>query len=447
MGYNFTGGITIERLCVRLKIIQEVEMKKLNVFLICIALVIITASATYVLTANGVFGAPIFGANAAVDTTPAAGNAKVMITKQQLDEYKALEEKYADLEELQEYIKANYYKEVDPAVLLEGATKGIFNALGDPYSLFMNKTEFKSFEESLTGEFPGIGVYIAPNPDRGIEVVSPIEDTPAQKAGIRALDIIKAVNGVEYSHTELDAATKVIRGEPGTNVTVTIYRPSTNETFDLTITRAVIVIKSVKSEMLSGNIGYIRITQFDNSVADEFYEHLTALVDKGAVGIVLDLRDNPGGSLSQCLDISDMLLPKAVICTTKGRAPNSTDEFTSDQNYYDGPLVLLVNEGSASASEIVSGAVKDNKRGVLIGTKTFGKGIVQSVVPYKDGTGLKLTTSEYFTPSGVNIHGVGIEPDIVLPLSDEYKATKNPTNEQDNQLQKAIEVINKQLGR
>ncbi len=419
-------------------------MKKRNVLIMSLVLVVVTAVATFAVSTA-------FD-RAATHTTVNNNDGTVTISSEEYEsllqikeQCTYLEEKYDDLEDLQVYIKENYYKEVSDELLLEGAKKGLFQVLDDPYSVFMNPEEYESYLESTTGEFPGIGVYVHPNPDRGIEIISPIEDTPAYQAGLKALDVIKAVNGVEYTHEEIDEAINNIRGEPGTDVNLTIYRQSNNSTFDVVITRDIIVVKVVKSEMLDQNIGYLRLSQFDNSAAEEFYEHMESLIGSGANAVVIDLRNNPGGSLSECLAISDMLLPEGIICTTKGRASGSTESFESIEEHYDLPIALLIDEGSASASEILAGAIKDRNRGVLIGTKSFGKGVVQIFMPYRDGTGLKLTTSEYFTPSGVNIHGIGIEPDYVVELSEEYLNSEDTQLKDDEQVQKAVEILKNEL--
>ncbi len=420
-------------------------MKRRNVLIMSLVLVVVTAVATLAVSMA-------FDRNSLPAMTKKNGDGTVTISEKEykglLDAQKQcvfLEEKYDDLEDLQDYIKENYYKEVSDELLLEGAKKGLFQVLEDPYSVFMNPEEYESYLESTTGEFPGIGVYVHPNPDRGIEVISPIEDTPADLAGLKALDVIKSVNGIEYTHAEIDEAINNIRGEPGTDVTLTIYRQSNNSTFDVVITRDIIVVKVVKSEMLNQDIGYLRLTQFDNSAAEEFYEHMETLIASGADAVVIDLRNNPGGSLSECLAISDMLLPEGIICTTKGRALGSTETFESIEEHYDLPIALLIDEGSASASEILAGAIKDRNRGALIGTKSFGKGVVQIFMPYRDGTGLKLTTSEYFTPSGINIHGIGIEPNYMVELSEEYLSLENPQLKDDDQVKKAVEILKNEL--
>lgn len=369
----------------------------------------------------------------------------ISIPKERYDELVLLEAKYAELEELQDFILKNFNKEVEPELLVEGAKKGIFSILGDPYSQYMTEEEFTRFMESITGEFTGIGVYVTPNPKMGIEVIAPIEDTPAFNAGLKPLDIILAVDGQEFGYDEMDTAVTFIRGEPGTTVTLTIYRPSTDETFDVVVERAVIVIKSVKSEMLTDDIGYVRLTEFGEKTSKEFKEHMDKLMDQGMKGLVLDLRDNPGGSLQTCLEIVDMLVGEEKVLSIAGRGFGTNDEFYSDAWRYNIELAVLVNKGSASASEIVAGAIKDTKSGVLIGTQTFGKGIVQSFLPYGEHNGIKLTTSEYFTPSGANIHGIGIEPDIVLEPSEEFKNADEKTFDIDNQLQEAIKILNEKI--
>lgn len=397
-------------------------MKKITVGLLCLFLVITTALTTFFVT-----------------TTILVQGEQKLVT-----ESRELQAKYQDLEDLKRYIRENYYKEVSDEMLMEGAKKGLFQILGDPYSVFMNEEEFKSFVESSSGRFPGIGVHITPNPERGIEIIAPIEDTPAFAAGLKPLDIIRAVNGVPYTHAEMDVAIKQIKGEPGTDVTLTIYRKETEETFDVVITRAWIDVKVVKSRMIEDGIGYLKLTSFDNGSAAEFRAHFEGLLEQGAKGVVIDLRNNPGGSLNQCVEIADYLLPKGLIVYTEGRTPDTNNKYYSDAQHVEAEIVLLVNEGSASASEIVTGAVKDHGRGKIIGTKTFGKGIVQTYRPFGN-SGLKLTTSEYFTPNGVNIHGLGIEADIVVEASEAFKTTREPKDEDDNQLQRALEELRQQI--
>ncbi len=399
-------------------------MKKINVVILSIFLVAFTAVATF-------FVSNIMQ----LDTGD-----KVVISKSALQSFQETVDKYKEVEELSDYIKTNYYLDVTEETLVEGMKKGIFDVLEDPYSVYMDDEEFTDYMESSSGEYPGIGIYLAPNADNEIEIVSPIEDTPADKAGLLAKDLIIGVNGETVNADVMDEAIATIKGEPGTPVTLTIYRPSRKEKFDVDITREWIDVKVVKSKMIDDQIGYLRLSMFDEQSAAEFEKHLKELQASGAKGVVVDLRQNPGGYLSQCVEIADMLLGKELIVYTESRNGDD-EEYYSDDQKVDVQLVVLVDNGSASASEILTGALKDHKAATIVGTTTFGKGVVQIVQPYSENTGFKLTTSQYFTPNGVNIHGIGIEPDVVIELDEAYYEIENPTDADDNQLQKAIEII------
>jgi len=403
-------------------------LKKINVLLLSLFLIVITAIGTFLATTL-----------LQVDT-----GEKVVISQATIDDYQATIDKYREIEELQAYVQTNYYKDVTEEKLLEGMKKGIFDVLEDPYSVFMNSDEFVDYMESSSGEYPGIGIYLAPNEANEIEIVSPIEDTPADRAGLIAKDLIVGVNGDTVNADVMDEAIATIKGDPGTPVTLTIYRPSKKEKFDVEIVREWIDIKVVKSEMLDDKMGYLRLSMFDEQAAPEFEKHMNALIADGAKGVIIDLRQNPGGYLDQCVDIADMLLGKEMIVYTESRN-GEDEEFLSDAQKYDVQLVVLVDGGSASASEILTGALKDHKAATIIGTTTFGKGVVQIVKPYNANTGFKLTTSQYFTPNGENIHGVGIEPDVIIELDEGYNELENPTKADDNQLQKAIEILGGKL--
>lgn len=372
---------------------------------------------------------------------------KMLITNEHYDKLKALEKKYEDLEELKDILRATYYKNeaITDELLMEGAKKGMFSILGDPYTVYMNKEEYQALKESIGGSFPGIGVIINPNPDLGIEIVSPIEGTPAFRAGLKSKDIIKSVNGVQYSHLELDVAVKNIRGPVGESVTLEIYRPSENRTFEVVIVREIIHVEAIKSGMLIDDIGYLRMTQFDEDVAAEFEKHMDALIESGAKKLILDLRDNPGGALGQCIEISDMLTPPGLLVTTEGPSVGAKQEFQGGEQIYDMPMIVLINNGSASCSEILTGVLKELDRATVIGTTSYGKGVVQTVLPHgNDGNGMKITISEYFVPNKTKIHGVGVKPHIELELSKEFERTEAFFNATDNQLMKAIEVLKSQ---
>ena len=347
------------------------------------------------------------------------------------------------VQNIKTYIKNNYLREVDDEKMLEGQLKGMVQSLNDPYSVYMTSDEFASFAQETSGVYGGIGVIVTPGEDNLITVVSPIEDTPGERAGIKTGDRIIRVNGVEYSAENMDEAVKVMKGKPKTKVTITIMRldkEGNNQTLDLDIVREEIRLITVKSNIIDNNIGYIRITSFDELTYKDFKENLSKLEKSNIKGLIIDLRNNPGGLLNVCAEIADELLGAGDIIYTQTK--DGTREYLkSDKNQITIPIVLLVNEGSASASEILAGAVKDHQRGELIGTKTFGKGVVQRIRELSDGSGIKLTVSEYFTPNGTNIHGIGITPDIVLELNEGVENIGPGYISEDNQLQKAVEVI------
>ncbi|MBF4695363.1 S41 family peptidase [Fusibacter ferrireducens] len=403
-------------------------MKKINVVILSVLLIFASSGITFFVTTM---------------TQVDLGD-KVVISKDDFETYQTTINKYKEVEILKDYIEKNYYKDVTDELMLEGMKKGIFSVLEDPYSVFMNKEEYKSYMESSSGEYPGIGVYLVANDDNEIEIVAPIEDTPGERAGLLAKDLIIGVNGEAVDASVMDETIAKVKGEPGTSVTLTIYRPSIKDKFDVDIERAWIDVKVVKSRMLDENLGYLRLSMFDENSAAEFDRHMKELVSQGAKGVVIDLRQDPGGYLDQCVKIADSLLGKSLIVYTESRNGDN-ERFESDAKKFDVELVVLVDQGSASASEILTGALKDNNAATIVGVTTFGKGIVQIVRPLKDGTGLKLTTSEYFTPSGKNIHKIGIEPDVVVPLDENYNKIENPTDEDDNQLQKAIEILKEKV--
>ena len=402
-------------------------MKKINVVLLSIFLVGISIIGTFYVTTF-----------IEIDLGD-----KVVISKESMDNYQELYAAYSEVDELKEYVEVNYYKDISEELLYEGMKKGLFEILDDPYSIYMGNDEFTSYMESSSGEYPGIGIYLAPNDDNQIEIVAPIEDTPADRAGLIAKDLIVAVNGDPVNADMMDDAITMIKGEPGTSVTITIDRPSKEENFDVEIVREWIDVKVVKTRMLSDDMGYLRLSMFDENSASEFKSHMDDLIDQGATKVVIDLRQNPGGYLDQCVEIADSLLGKGLIVYTDSRNGDH-ESFESDAKKYNVELAVLVDEGSASASEILTGALKDHQAATIIGVQTFGKGVVQIVRPYTEKTGFKLTTSEYFTPNGENIHGVGITPDIIEPLDESFYEIEKPSDEDDNQLQKAIEVLNQE---
>ncbi len=311
-------------------------------------------------------------------------------------------------------LRTEYYDEekVTSENLVPGAISGMIKALDDPHTSYLTKEIFNELQTDTRGEFGGLGIVIGKR-DEWITVIAPIDDTPAARKGIKAGDKIIAINGDTTEGFSTMDAVRLLRGKVGTSVTITIRRGSESDPFDVTIVRGIIKLETVKSEIVEEHIGYIRISQFSEPTAEALAEHLNDLNMQGMDSLIVDLRNNPGGLLSSVVDISDLFLAKGIIVSTKGRdrAQNQTFHAEKDVLIPDKPLIVLVNEGSASASEIFAGAMQDNDRGMIVGEKTFGKGSVQTVHELPDGSGIRITTALYYTPSGVSIHKIGIEPD------------------------------------
>lgn len=368
---------------------------------------------------------------------------KVIVPTREYEQLTSSYKKYSKLIGLENHIKDNFLKDVDENKLMEGQLKGLFQALEDPYSVYMTEEEFISFAEHTQGLYGGIGVIVTPGDDNLITVVSPIEGTPGERAGLKTGDKIIKVNGEEFTADNMDKAVKLMKGEPKTTVSITVLRKDKdgkNDYIDIDIVREEIRLVTVKSDVIQEDIGYIKITSFDELTYEDFKKDLNTLMNKNVSGIILDLRNNPGGLLNVCVDIADEFLGEGVIVYTETRHGERAYE-RSNKKHIDIPLVLLVNEGSASASEILAGAVRDHNRGILIGNKTFGKGVVQRIRELSDGSGFKLTVSEYFTPNGTNIHGIGIEPDIIIDLPENVQEIGIENLSEDIQLQTAIEKI------
>ena len=344
---------------------------------------------------------------------------------------------------LERFLKKYYLRsdEITEKDFIEGRKKGTVAALNDPYSQYFDEEEYKQFMESTTGEFFGIGVQIgAVEGSKLITVIAPIKGSPAEAAGLKSGDKIVSVNGLEYTVDEMDEAVKQIKGDKGTTVTLGVMSEGDGRVRDVKITRDEIHMESVIKGSI-GDIAYIGLTQFEENTVEEFTEAMKAA--EGKKGLILDLRGNPGGILEAAVGISDQLLPEADIVSAKDNQNKEVFHYTSNEASWNKPIVVLVNGGSASASEIVAGALKDNNAATLVGEKTYGKGVVQTLVPLPGGGGIKLTTSEYFTPSGVNIQDKGIEPDVKVTLPENVQAIGLEHRDQDTQLQKAISIIEK----
>jgi len=336
-------------------------------------------------------------------------------------------EKIKIFAEVLSLIKKNYVEEVkDDKDLIYGAIKGMLNSL-DPHSSFMPPEAFKEMRIDTKGEFGGLGIQIGIK-EGILTIIAPIEDTPAYKAGVKAGDKIIKINGESTRDMSLHEAVTKLRGPKGTSVTITLMREEWEKPRDFTIIRDIIKIRSVKSKVMDDKIGYVKLLQFQERTAAELEEALKELEKQGINAIILDLRNNPGGLLNVSIDVASKFLPSdKLVVYIKGREEERTEYQTNESKQkYEYPMVVLVNEGSASASEIVAGALQDWQRAMVLGTPTFGKGSVQTVIPLSDGSGLRLTTALYYTPKGRSIQAKGIEPDIIVKLKTKGEIKKHP---------------------
>lgn len=348
------------------------------------------------------------------------------------------------LEALEEVIDKYYYKDedIDVEEMTEGMYSGLVDSLGDPYSVYYTAEEWQDLMADTEGIYYGIGAYLQLDTATGLARINGvIADTPAEEAGLRENDIIYQVDGEMIQGLELSEIVSRVKGEEGTTVHLTVVREGETDYLEFDVERRRIESPTVNYEMYDNGVGYIQITEFDEVTTDQFTEALAVIKGSGAKGLILDLRSNPGGSLPVVVDIARSILPKGLIVYTEDKY-GKREEYTCDgKNELDIPMVVLINGNSASASEILAGAIKDYNKGTLIGTTTFGKGIVQRVLPLTDGTALKLTISSYYTPKGNNIHGIGIDPDIECEFDSEAYYERDV----DNQLECAKQEIGKMI--
>lgn len=330
--------------------------------------------------------------------------------------------------------------------LLENMYRGLLDGVGDPYTYYFDKESLGAFTEQTEGIYAGVGMVVwTDTEDQIVTVMQVYPQTPAERAGLMIGDKIIAVNGLDVTTNRLEEVTAMTKGRPGTQVKLTLYRPVEDDTFEVNIMRENIMIPTVSHKMLDGGIGYIRIEGFERVTLSQFTESYQDLTAQRMRGLIIDLRNNPGGLLETVTQIANILLPRGVIVYTEDKKGNQK-YYYSDDNYNEMPLVLLVNEGSASASEVLCGAVKDRGVGTLVGAKTFGKGIVQNLYNLSDGSAIKITVAKYYTPNGICIQGEGILPDYVVEVDREtsMRAGQLPL-EDDKQLMKAIEVMREKL--
>lgn len=343
---------------------------------------------------------------------------------------------------LKSAIEYYYVEDLDEEVLADGLYSGLMDSLGDPYAEYYTPDQWIAMQNSTEGIYYGIGAYMKKDTVTGYpQITGIIRNTPAEEAGILIDDYIYEVDGTDVFDMNLSDVTSMIKGPEGTTVELTIIRPSTGEELAMTLERRKVETPTVEYEMLEGNIGYISIAEFDTVTVDQFAEALAMVKGNDMEGLILDLRGNPGGSLSAVVEIGRMLLPKGLIVYTEDKYGERNEYTCNGERCIDVPMVVLVNGGSASASEILAGAIKDYGIGTLLGTTTYGKGIVQRLIALDDGSAIKLTVSHYYTPLGNDIHKLGIVPDVEL----EFDADAYKQDETDNQLERAIELIQQKL--
>jgi len=334
-------------------------------------------------------------------------------------------------------LKEEYVDEVEQSDVIDSAINGMLQSL-DPYSAYMSPESFRNMNDDTKGEFGGLGIEITMEGGL-IKIISPIEDTPADKAGVQAGDYIVKINNKQVKGMSLLDAVKLMRGKVGTIIEITIRRVDVDDELKFKITRDIIKIREVTSEVQE-NIGYLRVRAFNQQSHDQLLKQIQKIKNKKLDGYILDLRNNPGGLLSQAIKITETFLDGGEIVSTRGRDKNDIKIFNAKKGdkINNKPLIILINKGSASASEIVSGALKDHKRAIILGEKSFGKGSVQSIIPLKNGGGLRLTTAKYYLPSGISIHEKGVEPDITIKRD---KENFKINTKSDNQLKYAIKLL------
>ena len=345
------------------------------------------------------------------------------------------------LQKYKEIIDKYYLGEVDEEKLKEGAIKGYIEGLGDPYTEYISANEMEDYLSDTMGNFVGIGIYMVKNTEKGkIQVLAPIKGSPAEKAGIQAGDLILTVDGVDYSADEMTIASNKIKGEEGTTVTIEVLRGTETKKYELK--REKVKVNQVEGKVLSNNIGYINFTSFDETTADDFKAKFEELNKQGIKSLIIDLRNNGGGIVDQALQIADYVADKdSVLLYEVDKNNKETVKKAKTDPIINMPIIILTNENTASASEILAGALKDLGKAKTVGTTTYGKGVIQQILKLSDGSGLKVTIEEYQTPNRNKIHKIGIAPDEEVKLPDSVTNVLNVTESEDTQLQKAIEML------
>lgn len=388
-----------------------------------IMLIAITAFITFMITCTGLYAYIKNDGKLLALNTEETGN-----IENELEKYKTIIDKY-------------YLGEVDEEKLKEGAIRGYIEGLEDPYTEYISKEEMKEYIEDAMGNYVGIGIYMAKDEKTNkVKVITPIKNSPAEKAGILPGDIIISVDGKEYSGDEVTEMSNNIKGEEGTEVKLEIYRGE--EILEFTIKRESIKINPVEGKVLESKIGYMAFTSFDETTAEDFKAKYEELVAQNIKSLIIDLRNNGGGLVDQALKIADYVAEKGDVLLYEVDKNGKEEVRKSEKDpIINMPIVILTNENTASASEILAGALKDLGRAKIVGTKTYGKGVIQQILSLKDGSGIKITTEEYQTPNHNKIHKIGIEPDEIVELPVDVKSVLNIPEEKDTQLEKAIEIL------
>ena len=410
---------------------EDKKLKRQNIYKV-VMLVVLTATITFMLTTMVMYNkfSTSYGSLGDKGTTTGTTTTSYTDLVKTLETFKAM-------------IKQKYIGEVDEEQMIEGAIKGFVEGLGDPYTEYLPKEEMAEFTEETSGQYVGIGVYLTNDKTTNtILVVGIMNGSPALDAGMQAGDIIEKVNDVTYTGETMDDAIKVLKGEEGTSAKVTVLRDG--KEIDLTVTRKKITVEHVSSKMVEDNIAYLQVDSFDSGVAESFKNKITDIKNQGAKGIIIDLRSNGGGIVDEATGIADLFLKKGeTILITKSKTEN--EQLTVSKNdpiIEDIPVVVLVNEGTASASEILAGALKDKyPNTTIVGMKTYGKGVIQTLYSLSDGSGLKITTEEYYTPNHNKINKEGITPDVKVDLTKNAEGKYETEFDKDAQVKKAIETI------
>lgn len=376
----------------------------------------------------------------AEQSAPVAGESgTVTIPQEEYDRYRQLDGVLDVIDVAKEY----YYKDVDTAKLIESATSGALLGLEDPYTFYYTPEDYKTLWEDDEGEYAGVGLQISTSYATGICTISRVfENSPAADAGVHRGDILYQVDDLMVNANTINEAVDIMRGTPGTQVKVSFLRGEETLTFDLT--RAQVQVNRVSSMMLSDRIGYIYLYEFAGDSEEKFKEELDQLLAKGAKGLIIDLRDNPGGWVNAAQSIGDLFLDKGVLCYVQYR-DGSRETYETKDGKVDLPITILLNENSASASEILSGALRDRAGAKLVGVTSYGKGIMQSVLPLKNGAGMQITVAEYYTPGEHKVHHIGLEPDVEVKLAEGDNGMHELGDLTDAQLAKALEVAEEQL--